>query len=252
MNKKSDYLDAKKNLELSRALFHYIFHPITLIMIIFMRGSTFEMAVVLGIVNLGILGYEKFRRAGYAAYLDQGTQHPRLATCYAWFQRITHGMIRKHEITGTSAMVPYVLGLDVVFCWVLVSSLLPAPLGFSLLDALFIMTVVAWGDPFARIYALMRYNAKKKKHPLPWNTGKSWEGFGAFCLVASLWMAITTVAALSMEMLVLTPTIIVAQVLAIFAGAVTESVSGEKDNFWISLFALLVYQTTLIVGWAFS
>ena len=114
------------------------------------------------------------------------------------------------------------------------------------------MTVVASGDPFARIFAIMRKNAGKQNHSLPWNPGKSWEGFIAFCVMAGFWMVITDLSAMGKGMLVLTPILISAQVLAIIAGAVTESVAGEKDNFWISLFSLLAYQTTLIVGWAFG
>jgi len=252
MNTKSDTLNTKKNLELGRALFHFIFYPVAVALIIYASASKWEMAVVLAIANVGIYAFEKFRRAGHAAYHDKKKRYSRFARCYEWFKHATHGIIRPHEITGTSAMVPYVLGLDLVFCWVMVSSLLPAPFHFALLDALFIMTVVASGDPFARIFAIMRKNAGKQNHSLPWNPGKSWEGFIAFCVMAGFWMVITDLSAMGKGMLVLTPILISAQVLAIIAGAVTESVAGEKDNFWISLFSLLAYQTTLIVGWAFG
>jgi dolichol kinase len=226
-------MEKKETVGWVRAGLHILFHIIAtfLILVLLAPDEIVDMLLALG---GGItISVELFMITGYA--LQQRGSRGRYVRAFEWFYKhVARHMIRKQELGRFSAMTSYLSGLLVI------RYILP----FPMIDCLYAMTVLSWGDPFARIGGILIGGRKLPGH-MKKPGGKRWSGLMSFVLVSAAAMFLVDVAVELTGMSVITPKIIIAQYAAIMVGAWVEAYTPRWDNFCIAISSMLTFEGIL-------
>ncbi|PIR76223.1 MAG: hypothetical protein COU32_03055 [Candidatus Magasanikbacteria bacterium CG10_big_fil_rev_8_21_14_0_10_42_10] len=212
----------KDDLQLLRAAFHIAFHIIAISLVASREVSDEVIDQVLDIAWKAVVVAEIFMISGYRMSQKCDNWYTK---AFAWFHKyIARYLIRPKEYGKPTAMTTYVLGLVVI----------RLGLAVPVIECLYIMAILSWGDPFARIGGI---KIKGPYLPFRKKAKKTWAGFLTFFFVSTVVVVIQDVVLIDVGMLTLTTVPAIAQIVAVFAGAFAEAYAPFADNFFITLVA---------------
>ncbi|OIO19122.1 MAG: hypothetical protein CO029_03265 [Candidatus Magasanikbacteria bacterium CG_4_9_14_0_2_um_filter_41_10] len=218
---KKSTTNEKPELELGRAFLHIIFNVVAFVLVVMPQVTDADIDATLIGFGIAVPVVETFMITGYwtSKKWAPGIWY---ANWYEWFYKhIARWFIRPKERGKLTAMSSYLLGL------VVIRLVFHAPM----IEALFIMTILSWGDPAARIGGKSIEGAylpgRKDK--------KTWAGFLSFIFVASLMVLFLDLGLVATGALTLGASTFMTQYFAVLAGGLAEAYVPWWDNFFITL-----------------
>ncbi len=210
---------SRKDFELGRAGLHVVFNVVAFVLIAVLRVPDESIDIALKGAGIAVVVAETFMITGYWT----STKSPLhwYGRAYQWFYHyIARYFIRPKEMGKLTAMSSYLLGL------VIIRLVLHAPM----IDCLYIMTILSWGDPAARIGGV----GISGPH-LPWKHKKTIAGFLSFTTVSLFMLVMLDLGLVTAGILSMDTELFIAQYFAVLGGALAEAYVPWWDNFFITL-----------------